>query len=134
MTPYRILVTGWRHWPGEYAHVIHEALVRTAALADPGRRPIIVVQGECEYGGVDLWANEWAVHTTDAEPEPHPAKRDSQGRILGPARNARMVALGADVCLAFPGPGSRGTMDCIRKAKAAGIPTMIRHWHDVLKL
>jgi hypothetical protein len=32
-----------------------------------------------------------------------------------------MVDLGADLCLAFPMPRSRGTWDCVRRAKKAGI-------------
>jgi hypothetical protein len=37
-----------------------------------------------------------------------------------------MVSLGADLCLGFPGPGSKGTWDCLRKAVDAGIPTRVR--------
>jgi hypothetical protein len=36
-----------------------------------------------------------------------------------------MVALGADICLAFPGPGSIGTWHCIKAAANAGIPVRI---------
>lgn len=32
-----------------------------------------------------------------------------------------MVDLGADLCLAFPLPDSRGTKDCMARAKKAGI-------------
>ena len=43
----------------------------------------------------------------------------------GPIRNAEMVALGAEMCLAFHRAiaASRGTKDCARRALAAGIPT-----------
>lgn len=39
----------------------------------------------------------------------------------GLVRNQLMVDLGADICLAFPLPGSRGTWDCMGRAEAAGI-------------
>jgi hypothetical protein len=37
-----------------------------------------------------------------------------------------MVSLGADICLAFPQPGSKGTWDCARKAADAGIPVVLQ--------
>lgn len=45
------------------------------------------------------------------------------GNRAGPERNGRMVALcePGDVCLAFPAADSRGTRDCVRKARAAGL-------------
>lgn len=45
--------------------------------------------------------------------------------VAGHIRNQYMVDLGADVCLAFPMLGSRGTWDCVRRAKKAGIPVHV---------
>lgn len=123
MAPYRILVTGWRDWPEDLARFIELIIgpdIRTNLFYG---RPVTVVQGECPHGGVDLWAASIA-DTLGARSEGHPAE-ERGGRILGPARNTRMVALGADVCHAFPGPSSRGTWDCLTKAAKAGIPTHI---------
>jgi hypothetical protein len=55
--------------------------------------------------------------------ERHPADW-SKGRKAGPERNQGMVDLGADICLAFPLGESRGTRDCMRRARAAGIPVV----------
>ena len=41
--------------------------------------------------------------------------------LAGHARNQDMADLGADVCLAFPTKNSRGTLDMIKRAEAAGI-------------
>ncbi len=60
------------------------------------------------------------------EVERHPAVPDhGQWPSAGPIRNSHMVSLGADVCLAFPCPRSRGTRDCYEKAIRAGIPTRV---------
>lgn len=129
--PYRVLVTGWRDWPGSHAFVIQRALDNIywdLRVAGETNRRIVVVHGQCPYGGVDLYAHRWAEDHAGADPEPHPADRDAKGRILGPARNSKMVNLGADICLSFPGPGSRGTWDCTEKAVNADIPTRAVPW------
>jgi len=52
------------------------------------------------------------------------------GNRAGPERNGRMVAWAAEVpgsvLLAFPGPSSRGTWDCVRQARAAGLSVLIK--------
>ena len=133
VTPYRILVTGWRHWPVDHAFVIEQALDAAAwnLSLTGGSRPIIVVHGHCPHGGVDRYAHRWAEQHPHAQPEPHPADRGTDGRILGPARNTTMVNLGANLCLAFPGPRSRGTWDCSRKAVDADIPTEFTAWCSI---
>jgi hypothetical protein len=56
--------------------------------------------------------------------EEHPAKWNTFGAAAGPIRNQIMVDLGADLCLGFPLPGSRGTYDCMERARKAGIKTV----------
>ncbi|MBF4458086.1 hypothetical protein [Pseudoclavibacter sp. VKM Ac-2867] len=51
-------------------------------------------------------------------------KRDG-GKRAGPVRNQRMAALGANVCLAFPCPGSRGTQSAVAAAQKHGILTYV---------
>jgi len=89
-------------------------------------QPFILVQGACPRGA-DAIAAEWAAKQKDVTVEAHPAQWDSFGPAAGPIRNAAMVALGADLLLAWPTNESRGTWDCVNKAKAAGIPIEVDH-------
>lgn len=124
----RILVTGSRDWPSE-------GMVRDAILGVIGGRlshDITIVHGHCPTGA-DLHADRvaWWLGT---KPERHSADW-SRGRKAGPERNAAMVAMGADLCLAFigdctsprctkPGPHpSHGASGCADLAERAGIPT-----------
>lgn len=121
MSGHRILVTGSRDWTNR--DVIYRALA--SAWDRVGRDPAtVLVQGECHLGGADQIAAEvwrsWGLPV-----EGHPAEMGPSGHILGPARNRRMVDLGADVCLAFPLPSSRGTRNCMRLAREAGIPVEV---------
>lgn len=111
----RVLVTGSRHWKDRTS-------IRTALTAyrQPGA---VLVSGACPTGADALaegiW-REWGLTV-----ERHPADWLRHGKAAGPIRNQQMVDAGADVCLAFPLPDSRGTQDCIRKAQAAGIPCIV---------
>lgn len=125
----RILVTGSRHaHTDEHRQIIRSTLTTAHALDGTGE-PVTLIHGKCPYGGADLLAHYAAVDWSWAI-ETFPADVTTTGTILGPARNARMVAAGADICLAYPCPHSRGTWDCIRKAVAAGIETRIRLLKD----
>lgn len=125
--PHRVLVTGSRSWK-DY-RTIHRAL-DTLLAAHPG---MVLVSGACAQGA-DAIAERWAaLHSIPNDR--HPAKWATEGRGAGLARNSRMVAAGADVCVLFvtrcaktscpqgPDPhGSHGAMDCAVKAHEAGIP------------
>jgi hypothetical protein len=125
---FRVLVTGSRSTSPQEARYVHKILqdVHVADILKNGHREMVVIQGECPYGGVDreakLWAEDGrvAVHS-----EGYPADWDRHGKAAGPIRNAYMVSLGADLCVAFPAATSRGTWDCIRRASGAGIPVHI---------
>lgn len=116
----RILVTGSRHWPDSDA--LRAAL--DELLAQHGQ-PLTVVVGDCPTGA-DRMARRWALdrRASGARLEVHHADWHRYGRAAGPIRNRRMVASGADVCLAFiqPGAASRGTRHCVGRAERAGIP------------
>lgn len=137
-TPYRALVTGSRDWP-DAERVRHELSRIYDQLA--ATRLMVVVHGVCPTGA-DAQARQWVRDRQHfGEPaieDPHPARWRVNGRIdrgAGFRRNAAMVALGADVCLAFVGPctkpgcrepqphGSHGATNCADLAEAAGIPT-----------
>lgn len=119
--PKQILVTGWRFWQDR--DVIQTALYN--AWVKLGSEPdTILIQGECPFGGADAIAKEiwegWGFKV-----DPHPAEYDERGNLLGPKRNAEMVALRPDICLGFLHPKSRGTVNCIRLAREAGIETLV---------
>lgn len=119
---FRVLVTGSR-WTTDGDAVLVRAKLRLAcgpALAEG--RPVVVVEGRCPRGGVDLVAQRWSEETPGVTNEGHPANWSEYGRQAGMLRNAAMVCLGADVVLAFPSPDSSGTWDCLKRAVRAGIP------------
>jgi hypothetical protein len=134
-SPYRVLITGWRAWPEANKDFIWRELygLWTRVPTDMGEyippESIMIVHGKCPYGGVDLWAEQWA-KTYHQLWDPHPADWDKYGKPAGNIRNTEMVALGADLCIGFPGPGSKGTWDCLQKATNAGIETYSRSWFD----
>lgn len=137
---HRILVTGSRDWPDDYS--VDDAL--TEFERHPSRvpgSPLVIVHGACPTGAdaiASRWVAEWRGYPMEGgeyvTEEPHPADW-SRGRKAGPKRNAAMVALGADLCLAFIGPctsprchepephDSHGASGCADLAEAAGIPT-----------
>ena len=117
----RILVTGSRDWTDKRT-IAHALYATWHMLGRP--RDAVLVQGECHLGGADkIAADIWRAWGYPIEG--HPAERGPDGRVLGPKRNAHMVSLGADVCLAFPLPSSRGTRNCMRLAREAGIPVRV---------
>lgn len=108
----RILITGSRDWR-------RPDIIRAALVA---HGPGVVVHGAAR--GADTLA-ALVAKLLKWPAEPHAADWKRDGKRAGHLRNARMVALGADVCLAFPGPDSIGTWDCVHRARAAGIPVHI---------
>lgn len=139
--PFRILVTGSRNWDdGLFIHA-------TLGDAVPGRaRDVVVVHGMCNprdpvtgrpvpwvragrlpvqdqlrLAGADWHAELWAV-LHGAVPERHAADWNAYGKPAGFRRNAEMVRLGADLCLAFIKDGSKGATHCAGLAEKAGIP------------
>lgn len=133
----RILVTGSReieakHWP------ILETALRKVTGDDPG--PHTLVHGGA--AGADSLFGSIA-HSLGWAVESHPADWDAPCRdtckpghrrenqygtgsicpAAGHYRNQAMVDLGADIAVAAykRGAGNRGTSDCVRRIRAAGI-------------
>lgn len=118
----RILVTGSRTWDDE--ETIANALWCSIMLAT--ETPTLV-SGACPTGA-DAIAERLVQQTIDEHPdswviERHPAEWDKHGKRAGFVRNAEMVNLGADVCLAFIKDGSKGATMTADLAEKAGIPT-----------
>lgn len=130
MTAPRILVTGSRAWTdgGLIARALFGAV---ESLSDREGR-IVLVHGGAR--GADSIAHQiwlrgfWRqrmIPADLAQPEVHPADWVRYGRAAGHRRNAEMVALGADICLAFPLGDSPGTRGCVALAEKAGIPVVV---------
>lgn len=130
---YRVLITGSQGWEGERAIEIGLSAMLIAARA-AGQR-LVLVHGACPRGA-DAIADRVArkLGIPDSDIERHPADWATHGKPAGMIRNAEMVDLGADVCLAFilqctrggcgalKPHGSHGTTQCVRLAEHAGIP------------
>ena len=126
----RILVTGSRDWEDRLA--VYRVLNQTCeefglnykpdeygnTMPDPSK--VTIVHGACPTGA-DLWADEWCIGNF-FEAERHPAEWDKFGKRAGFRRNAEMVSLGADVCLAFIKNSSKGATMTADLAEKAGIP------------
>jgi hypothetical protein len=125
---FRLLVTGSRDATAEHRPFIREQIMLAIGhirASDLQKGKVVLVHGN--QRGVDLLAAEivrgfvWPIGI-----EPWDARNFGKWPSAGPRRNAHMVSLGADVCLAFPLPGSRGTWNCAELAVNAGIPTILR--------
>lgn len=81
--------------------------------------------------GIDALANAWA-KKNGVTPLPFNADWDTHEKAAGPLRNSAMIAWASEQydagrCVLFIAfPGKKGTNDCLRKAKRAGLT--IRHW------
>ena len=127
---FRVLVTGSRAWNDG------EAVWAALASIRYGDRTLVVVHGKAPRG-TDGMAARWArVHGVGGGiiEEPHAADWDRYRKRAGFIRNAEMVSLGADLCLAFLLPctlpscagrkphDTHGTAHCAALARKAGIP------------
>lgn len=114
----RILITGSRDWNDSQA--IAKAILNFAPF---NWEEVTIVHGDCPTGA-DAMAQRFA-ESLEIETERHPANWSLYGRAAGPKRNQKMVDLGADIVLAFMNPGSKGTADCVKRAKKAGLTVRI---------
>lgn len=141
---YRVLVTGGREWKDENPIRLRFAEI----IATRGPENVVIIHGACPRGAdqlADQIARAWTGLTIERHPadwdhcgpdcprRPHrvhkkPGDIDHPGLLpdycpkAGPRRNRLMASFGADICLAFPLPGSYGTQNCIKAARRAGIP------------
>ena len=144
----RILVTGSRSWTDRYT--IMTAIERPTIDAFSRGDTVLVIHGDA--GGADRiarnvvrgWhADGWPIdeHAMPAKwaecaPDCPPHRRTRAVGVAtycptaGHRRNAEMVNLGPDLCLAFVRDNSRGATNCIGLAQAAGIPTVRIDWDD----
>lgn len=118
----RILVTGSRAWTDTD---------RIRAVLDYHRHAFpgaVLVHGNAR-GADRIAARIWENWGLPVEPHPVTDAQWAASRGAGHARNQRMVATGASVCLAFIRDQSPGATHCAHAARTAGIPTYIHHQH-----
>ncbi|ASR75964.1 DprA-like DNA processing chain A [Mycobacterium phage GenevaB15] len=137
---HRVLITGSRDWTDRHA----VGLALQSELEKHGE--ILILNGMCERGA-DLHAHEYylmhgskwvrekefpADWSRDCTSSCYHKPRFKNGQrycpLAGHLRNQAMVDFGADVCLAFPLEDSRGTYDCMKRAKKAGITVHNLGW------
>lgn len=132
----RVLVTGSRKWTDWRA--VYQVLTTLCVennlmyppdeygntMPDPAK--ITVVHGNCPTGA-DRHADEWCIGSYFVA-ERHPADWNT-GKGAGFKRNAEMVNLGADLCLAFIKNNSKGATHTADLAEKAGIRT-VRYTQD----
>lgn len=126
----RVLVTGSRDLS---SWVPVWTALDEVALVEPIAETLTVVHGDCPKGA-DRFAREWCENYTEVveqlygstiTEERHPADWDKYGKRAGFIRNAEMVNLGADLCLAFIRNNSKGASMTADLAQKAGIETRI---------
>lgn len=112
-------MTGSRAWPAP-AKVYYEL---SQLYLQHG--PFVLIHGACATGA-DAAAHHWcevaglALGVIEA---PYAADWEQFGKRAGPIRNEKMIReAGADLVLAFPLFGSKGTKNTTDLAEAAGIP------------
>lgn len=124
-----VLVTGAREWPDP--HIVWEAI--SAQVRQSG--PFVLVHGD-DARGVDALAHQWlSLEDACCDPEVqqimrgaevvHSVKAGSDSSLS--TRNQHMVNTGADLCLAFITPQSACAVDCMTRARIAGIPVIEYH-------
>jgi len=126
-----VIVTGWRDWPEELRPVVYRNLTDQYIL----HGPFVLLHGACtprgsdEMVGADRYADDWgSLFHPDVDLRRRPANWDKWGNAAGPLRNAAMVREARSLApvknihgLAFPGPTSRGTRNCVRLMEDADI-------------
>ena len=114
----RVLVTGSRDWRDV------EAIRKALWWLRDSPEEVTVVYGDAP--GADTIADRLAKEFGYL-PAAYPAKWRKYGRAAGPRRNQQMVDSQPDVVLAFHEDlsKSKGTKDCVKKARAKKIPVFV---------
>lgn len=127
-----ILVSGSRRYSDEYK--LHSTLDNVCldrnwykllphTVSGLSKPEVIIINGGAN--GADYLATTWA-SANDCKCIIFKADWDLYGKKAGAMRNTEMLVKGKpDLVVAFPLEGSIGTYDMIRKAKKAGVETLI---------
>lgn len=113
----KALVCGGRHFAKGLGPASAQQTL-TSIFSERGR-PSVVMQGDA--AGYDLASKLWA-EAHGIETRTFRADWQTHGRAAGPIRNQQMIDAKPDLVVAFP--GGRGTEDCKRRARSAGIEVL----------
>ena len=119
---FRLVITGSRNWNDKNV-IVKELLVIKKKFG----KDVVLVSGHNSKGADALCeevadAFNWSIETYP------PEWRDENGNFVKSAafkRNSKMLADGADACLAFHKNNSEGTAHAIKTAQKLGIPTKV---------
>jgi hypothetical protein len=136
-----VIFTGARDHP--YPEPVYARLDGLYAVSGP----FTLYHGACkrrgseELAGADRYADEWGRRMPGVRVEPRPADWGRWQRRAGPIRNRDMVTevvfeypRSEILGVAFPGPDSSGTVDCIKRMREFEIevdvwdPDRVRQW------
>lgn len=120
----RVLFTGTRKALATDGPAVYKTVMREV----PVPMDMVIIHGGAK--GVDAIADAIGRGYLGVPVEVYPADWEKDGRAAGPIRNQRMLDEGKpDLVLAYPSTkhASRGTMDMVRRAKAAGVRTVITY-------
>lgn len=115
----KVLVTGSRDWTD--ARSIELEMFRALYETKTTFSEAVLIHGACPTGA-DALADEYA-RATGMHIIRRPADWDRYGKRAGFLRNAELVDLGPDICLAFIRSKSRGATMTANLAEKAGIET-----------
>lgn len=128
MTRARLLITGSRTWTDQQR--MYDALFTAYHELMANFSEVVLVHGGAE-GADRMAASIWS-RNSGMPIENHRAMWEVYGRRAGFQRNQEMVALGAELMLAFIKDNSAGASQCAALAEAAGIP--VRYFREVSNL
>lgn len=114
----RIIVAGSRSFDD------YELLKRTLDALTSRLTEVVVISGGAR--GADKLGERWAFERGHTYQVYHP-DWDRLGKSAGPARNSEMVA-NADAAVFFHDGVSKGTADCMSKARLAGLKVKVIHF------
>lgn len=114
-----IVTTGSRNWTNK--EVIEAALYNNAIGYDGFnyKKTVTVIQGGCPTGADKIVRDicrVWAIKCVTME-----ADWKKYGKSAGPRRNTAMLNRQPNLVIGFCRNLSKGTMDCLKKAKARGM-------------
>ncbi len=111
----RVLVTGSRNWSDD--GTVEQALREYAAPEN------VLVHGGCPTGADKIADRYW--QSLALPVEVYPAEWQKYGKSAGQVRNQAMVNSKPDIVLGFLVAGSRGTADCLRRARGADLTVRV---------